>query len=226
MKYLPIFLITICCLIGVNKAKAQFMYDRYSRPIDTKIYLDIEGSAYLTESWSPGEVRLVNGTIYKKDILLKYNLLDDELYFKYDTGATMTFVDPVKDFFIKYTYEQDNVPVTKHYRNGYQDVSNTTPKSYFEVIGDGNLQLIKKTTKSVSETKEYNSATKVKAFQDYTRYFLVIAGKTVPVKNDKKSILATIPDKQQQLQTFAKLNNLNFKSDADLAKLMNFYNSL
>jgi hypothetical protein len=138
----------------------------------------------------------------------------------------MAFVEPVKEFSIIYTYTEDNLPLTKHYRNGYQDISNTTPKSYFEVIGDGKLQLIKKTSKTILETKEYNSASKIKSFQDYTRYFLVIAGKAVPVKNAKKSILTTIPDKQQQLQTFAKLNDLNFKSDADLAKLMNFYNSL
>jgi hypothetical protein len=94
------------------------------------------------------------------------------------------------------------------------------------VIGDGKLQIIKKISKSILETKDYNSASKTKSFQDYTRYFLVVAGKTVPVKNDKKSILTTIPDKQQQLQTFAKLNDLNFKSDTDLAKLMNYYNSL
>ena len=77
-----------------------------------------------------------------------------------------------------------------------------------------------------SETQAFNSATKTKSFQENTRYYLVKDGKATPVKNDKKSILAALPDKQEQLKGYVAAGNLNFKSDTDLAKLINYYNSL
>ncbi|HMG10174.1 MAG TPA: hypothetical protein VK609_16785 [Mucilaginibacter sp.] len=46
------------------------------------------------------------------------------------------------------------------------------------------------------------------------------------IKPSQKSILAALGGKADQLQSYMKSNTVNYKSDAALAKLFSYYNSL
>jgi hypothetical protein len=74
--------------------------------------------------------------------------------------------------------------------------------------------------------KEYNSSVISKAFKDNISYYLVIGNKAFPVKKEKRSILSALGNKQTELEAFIKANNLNLKNDDDLARLINYYNSI
>jgi hypothetical protein len=222
MKKLPVIFIILICII-INKAGAQYVNYKDGKPLTSIDYTSVDGSPYLTENWVAGTVKLANGTTYT-DVMLKYNLKDDELYFKNKDGETLAFAQPVQEFTLKYT---DNDELVKRYlRKGYKGIENATPNSYFEVLSDGTVQLLKKVSKVIIESQAFNSATKTRSFQENVSYYLVRADKAVRVKNDKKSILANIPDKQQQLQDYLKANKVNFRSDTDLAKFITYYNSL
>ena len=214
------------CAITISNVNAQGLNqrltDRDGKPILTKDYTDVSGSPYLTADWSNGTVKLAGGQT-AADVPVKYNLMDDVLTFKDKDGNEMAFAEPVDEFTI--TYKSDDQTVTKHYRKGYKDISRTTPDSYFEVLNEGAVQLIKKTTVGIVISQEWNSASKTKNFKDVSKYYLVIDGKATPVKNDKKAIIALLPAKQQQLQDYVKTNQIE-KSDADLGKLVTYYNSL
>ncbi|TSD66789.1 hypothetical protein FFF34_005135 [Inquilinus sp. KBS0705] len=218
MKYLRTVFIMLCCLININAANAQFRNDISGKPILTQTYTDVEGSPYLNDDWQTGTVKFANG----KSIIgvkLKYDIVADELYFADKNDEPLSFVDTVKEFTLA------GPDKLRYFRKGFAGIAKTTPNSYFEVLADGGVQLIKKTSKVVLETQAFNSATKTKSFQEDVRYYLVNNGKAVQVKNDRKSILAALPNKQEQIKGYADAGKLNFKSDTDLAAIITYYNS-
>jgi hypothetical protein len=93
-------------------------------------------------------------------------------------------------------------------------------------LPDGKVQLLKRFTKLLFESQPIGSASKLQQFIDKTKYYLIINGKALQVKNDKKALLAALGDKQAQLEDYIKSNKINLKNDAQLGKLIDYYNSL
>jgi len=227
MKVNLILTAALVTLLGIGTAEAQFMKDRDGKPIMSKEYTDVEGTPYLNSNWGWGSVKLANGNILK-DVELKYDLKEDAVYFKDSkSGEPMAFAGPVDEFTLTYTDADDDKKYTRRYKKGFKDVSRTTPASYFEVLSEGTATLLKRLSKDIIITQEFNSASKTKVFKENSKnYYIVKDGKAILVKNDKKSILAVLSDKLPQLETYLKSNKVDFKSDAELGKFVNYYNSL
>jgi hypothetical protein len=211
----------ICLLFSSYGVKAQFLHDINGVPLTQKKYEDVTGTPFLYEEWSPGTVKFTNGKSYKENLFLKYNAKDDELYFKNKNGDPLLFVDSVSEFVIT-----PPIGIGHHYRNGYKDVNGYSQNAFFEVVADGSVQLLKKTKKTILESKAYNSPTTERRFVTVSQYYLIKSGKAVAVKPDKKSVLSTLNDKQPALEKFIKENNLNLRNDDELAKLVVYYNSI
>jgi len=216
------------CVFSVYHSNAQaqltpqtyYVTDALGHTVTLNAYDDIQGTPYLADTWAPGTVKLTNGKTYKDNVLLKYNLADDAVYFKGENGSPLLFASPVSEFTI--TDETGN----RHYKSGFDAISGYTDKNFFEVIADGTVQVLKKYKKTVRESRDYNSAVTVKAFVDIIQYYMIKNGKVVSIKNDKKTILTAIGDKQPELEAYIKANNLNLKNDADIGKLVTYYNSI
>jgi len=229
MKTKFLFIIsTIIILFGIKNTNAQsiaaLQYNRVrpllSHQLAEDLKIDgVDGSPLLTAGWAKGVVKLTDGRTYG-DILLNYNEMTDELLFKDTKGNTLNFINPVNEFKMTLADGREKI-----FLNGFKNIPNTTETSFFEVLADGTASLIKRYSKSVVESKEYNSPA-IKTFEENTKYYLIVAGQAVPVKKDKKTILTALGNKQPELETYIKTNNLNFTSDEDLGKLITFYNSL
>jgi hypothetical protein len=223
MKYFKFWATVICLLVTVHAARAQFRYYTDSRPVRYIDYTNVEGTPYLYPDWVPGSVKLTDGTTNDAPIELKYNLVSDEVSFKDKAGQELVFVKPVAEFTLN---SVDNNGLPHKYRGGYKDIEGTTPASFFEVLADGKVQLLKRFTKLLFESQPIGSASKLQQFIDKTKYYLIINGKALQVKNDKKALLAALGDKQAQLEDYIKSNKINLKNDAQLGKLIDYYNSL
>ncbi|MEO7212451.1 hypothetical protein [Mucilaginibacter sp.] len=225
MKYLTILSVSLCLSAIIHTASAQFMHQRDFKPITTQDYTNIDGTPYLYDTWQQGSVILVNGVSSKEKMSLKYNLVDDVVSFKdKESGEEMAFVVPVQEFTLN--LNNDDELFVRRFRSGYKNIEGSTPASFFEVLSDGKIQLIKKFNKVVFESQNIGSASKTKSFMEKSKYYLVNNGKALPVKNDKKSLLAGLGDKQAQLEDYIKSNKISFKSDTQLGKLVDYYNSL
>jgi len=209
-------------LVIVQQAKAQFVQDINGHPMQTKSYEGVQGSPYLSDQWAMGVVKMTDGRTYK-DVPLKYDEVQDELYFQDKKAQTLAFVDHVNEF--KINYVANNKPYEKVFRNGFKNIPGSSEASFFEVLSDGTAQLLKKTTKVQAETREYNAPV-VKNFEENAKYYLIVSGKVIPFKKDKKFILENLPNKRTELEAYIKTNNINLKDDADLAKLISYYNSM
>ena len=86
--------------------------------------------------------------------------------------------------------------------------------------------MLKRTSKIVQVSKDYNSATSTKSFEEITKYYLYADGKGSAVKKDKKAILLALGNKQAELESYIKDSKLNLKTDEGFAQLITFYNTL
>jgi len=216
------YLLAVLLFVIVQQADAQFVQDINGHPYQTKSYDDIQGTPYLSDQWGTGMVKMADGRTYK-DVPLKYNQLEDELYFKDNKDQTLVFADPVNEF--KINYVANNRPYEKVFKRGFKNIPNSSQSTFFEVLSDGTAELLKKTTKTLEETREYNAPV-TKRFDDNEKYYLIVSGNVTPFKKDKKFILASLSNKQTEIESYMKSNNIDLKKDADLSKLMNYYNSL
>ncbi|MBC5993860.1 hypothetical protein [Pontibacter cellulosilyticus] len=220
-----VFSAALVCAAAAS-ASAQFvaLNDHLGVPVRTKSYTDVKGSPFLFDDWVRGSVIVANGTKFEK-VNLMYDQVADELVFKSEKGETKTFVDPVKEFSFK--REIDNVVIgEKVFRNGFTPIDGAKPHTFYEVLVDDQTKLLKRTSKSIMEEITYSSATKVKSFETNTAYYIARDNKLTKIKNDKKSVLAALGNKQPELETFIKKNMLDLKKDEDFAKLIAYYNTL
>lgn len=184
-------------------------------------YNDISGSPYLFEDWALGSAKTIDNAI-KKDVQLKYDEIEDILIMKDDNNKLLTFPVQVAEF----TINDPKSNSTRTFRSGFAVTKVNTDKSFFELIADGKVKLLKKNHKVISESKSYSGAVN-KSVSDGVKYYLVNTDNApVAVKLDIKSIGALLPEKQTQLTEYAKTNKLNLKNQEDAAKLIAYYNSL
>ncbi len=213
---LAAFIVCVAC----GSAFAQFpIRDIQGRPVQAKVYTDVKGTPYLQQDWATGSIKLINGSELS-GIELLYDQVNDELIFKGENGQMQAFAQPVLEFTIK----TDNGNRT--FKKGYDAVDEATLNSFFEVLADGKTQLLKRTTKTIFEERPYGSASKVKTFSTNDAYYIAKANKPVKFRRDKKSVLLAFSDKADELDKYIKVNKLNLKDDADLTKLVTYYNEL
>ncbi len=218
------FIMTAMLLAGV-KASAQYLHDYQGKAYTEQSYTDVDGSPYLTTNWFAGTVQLANGK--NVNAKLKYDLLKDELLFQNPKDSVpMVFVDPVKGFtFNLFKIDESNlVPLV--FSNGYPAADNQTPVSFYQVIADGKVKLLKYYHKIIRTDQAFNSASATKTFVLIDFYYLLAGNKIVRIKPGKKVLLAMLNDKADKIEAYLKSTGIDYKSDLDLAKLITYYNSL
>lgn len=219
-------ILIICCFtvaFGGNLKAQGFQSYTNNTTFQTKDFSDVKGNPYTSPEWAKGTVVTSDNKTYT-NLDVKYSDYEDKLIVKGPNDQLMEFGDLVNDFTLSFT--KDGVPVIEHYHSGYANIPGYNKKDFFEVLTDGKAQLLKKTTKKIQTINEYGSVTSNKSFMVTHKYFLLLGDKAVAIKRDKKSLLAALPDKQPQLEDFVKTNNLSFKTDEDLIKVVSYYNTL
>lgn len=216
------FYLLILCFISVVKISAQsnvFLSDK----VTGNLYLPntestIEGTRLLFEDWMPGVIYMKDG--YKADkFLLKFDFYSNELLFLHE-GKTLVVVNPVKEFVITPT---TGAPCL--FRRGYQPIERNDEISFYQVIQDGPVSLLKFTSKSINERKEYNKAGTIKEYATSINYFIAKSnGEIIKIKKDKSSLLSAIGDADGKLQTWVDKNKLRCKTEEDMIAVVKAYN--
>ena len=215
------FLLMLCYLtaITVSAQSNVFMADNVTgnlyRP---NAETDIEGTRFLFEDWMPGVIYMKDGRKAEK-FLLKFDFYSNELLFLHD-GKPLVVVNPVKEFVI--------TPVIGTpclFRRGYQPVERNDELSYYQVIQDGPVSLLKFTSKIINERKEYSKAGSIKEYNTSINYFIAKSnGEIVKIKKDKQSLLSAIGDADGKLQAWVDKNKIRCKTEEDMMTVVKAYN--
>ena len=220
---LKIYTTILIFFLFTFSSKAQFIQnlsDLKGKPLVENLSSDISGSPYLLDDWSKGTVEQGNKVSYK-DVDLKYNLYKDELFFKNPKdGSMLGFVLPVAGFSLAI---KDKLEI---YRNGFPDIDNFNRKSYYQVLFDGGIKLLLKSTKTLIEVKLYNSPTTEKKFVDNAIFYVFQNSVMTKFKPSRKDFLELFKSKSTEIGDFIKNENIDLKKNADLTKVFVFYNTL
>jgi len=211
------FNFTILLLLFINGvSKAQFLQDIQGRVITEQSYTDVIGSPFLNDAFVNGNVILTNGVKFQS-IALKYSSYNDELFFKNPKDESLlSFVVPVKSFELLW----------QMYINGFPAIDNFTENSFYELIANSSVKLLLKNYKTILENKAYNSASTEKKFEDNKIYYVFKDGKMKRFKPSKKDLMETFADKSSEIDVFLKKEKVDFKNNADLVKVFEYYSSL
>lgn len=211
--------LTLISLIFVQVSFAQYQSYVDGAPATLIKKVDVEGSEFLYEKWLPATVKNTKGDEFK-NVMVKYNLLEDVPYFLGKADQAMSFATPLTEF----TVQKENGELQK-FMAGLPALDKYNEFTFYEVLVDGKTKLLKKTAKKITESRAYNSATTVKNIVDNTNYFVFEDGNLSMIKKDKKFLMAAL-SRKEDIQKYLSNKEVSIKKEEDLIKALEKYNSL
>jgi hypothetical protein len=217
---------------GGASGGANSSFDFFSRTIDinqkslafglTEAEFDgIKDEAYVNPNFLVGNI-YQDDKLLKTNIPMRYNAYADEIEIKSHVseknyGALMKdpsiYVKINKDIYVFIPYEDSN-----------------EKGGYFNILADGKTyDLYKKTTAYFQEPQKartsYQNDTPP-TFGKATKYYLVQNGKFFELPTNKAKVLKVMDSKKSELKTYIGENNLDVDKEADLIKVVTYYDSL
>lgn len=187
----------------------------------------VAGTPYLFDHWTAGHIVISAGGRIEK-VMVKYDAYSDELNFQTPEGKGFVLnKEKVTSFGI--TDPGNNLVMTfkKFKVDGFKG------KSYCQVIYEGKkVSMVNKiniyiTEKNTASGSYNNSKADPQKFKRVNNYFLLKGDKqSVKVNKNKKSMLSALKDQEAKLRSFVKSEKIDFKSDSDLIKLVQYYEGL
>lgn len=213
MKYLLRFFPLAFCLIAIQ-ANAQDSTGLAGTPYQETQLAAGEKSPYLLKEWYSGTVRTSDDRVHD-GVQLRYDYAKDEV--EYNTGSGLYRVSAgVTEFTIPSGVELYT------FRNGYPAVGNQTDKSFYRVLYDGNVKLLKKYTSPIKVEK----ASATREMDAGAKLFLLKDGKMNPVQlSNRNSFLKLLTDERNKLNYVIKEQQLDFAGEDDLIRLLEEYDS-
>lgn len=204
----------LCVSFAANAQYIGYLKDISGKTVEFNTKTDVVGDPYLTKDWSRATVISGNGKTYQ-DIPIKYDQIENMLYFKNVEGNVNRFAEPVKSFIL---VDEGN----KMYRT-----FGTGNAFFYNVIYDGMTKFIFRDAKYLKENREYNSATTIKKVVSANKYYIVKPNQEMEeVKLNKKSVLAVLSNKQAELSKYMENNKLDLSTTEGIKQLLEFYDKL
>lgn len=191
-------------------------------PMPSKSDPEFIDNIYLYPDYVKGVVTMAdNKKLQNVDLI--YDLHTDKLIYKGEDNLAYWFKDPVREFTLP-NLKSGEKPRT--FRNGYPEADHNTKESYYEVLSDGRITLLKKTSKVVTESIPYGSSTPFKSTEDVFSYYIYKNGTITKVKKDKKALAQILDNDRFTLSKYMNDTKLTLKSDSDFAAVVDYYNKL
>ncbi len=208
-------ILLIVLIISSNKTNAQFITDINGRPFVEIKYTDIEGSPYLNDNWSVGFAKAKHNNKTYELKRVRYDIYKDEL--EYDVaGSYFRLSDQITEFSCG-----DGT-----FRNGFTNAEPLTIRSFYQILYDGKIKLLKRIAAQIATEKLYGSASETKRFLKEEALFIQKNGILTRIKKDKKTILEILSDKQPQIEAFIKEQKLKPTREEDIVKIIEKYDGL
>lgn len=115
--------------------------------------------------------------------------------------------------------------VVKHLFSAAYNVEGFPKFSYFDLLFEGKLTVVRKYKNSFIEenVSGYGTSGAQKSFQSKILYFVIDEdGVSKDVKPTMKSILEAFPEQAASIEAFAKEKKIKIKSEADLIAIIRF----
>lgn len=187
-------------------------------------YPDVEGSPYFIDSFRFANITTNKGSVYE-NVKTRIDLHSNEIQLVVKEGKEIIAEDGlIKNILLVDSSEAE--PVHFFFRSGYPAIDKNTDNTFYEVLSDGNIQLLRHITKEIQETKNEMSGEISKQFIKREEYYIFLNGQIRKIKRDKDFIFEIMSDKKDKIEEYLKGKKLNFKNTEMLTRLFEYYNSL
>lgn len=185
---------------------------------------ELYGNPYLIREWSDGAVTFTSGRVVKQ-FRLRFDCVNNQLLLQFQ-GSTFAAESKVKEF-VLYTgpgKKKDSLV----FRKGYPAIGKGSENTYYQVLMEEKVQLLRLISKNIVEEKELISAGKnVRGrLVDEEIFYLLKDGAMVHLPADKDILLKAFSDKADALSAFINEKKLRFKTQGDYLQLARKYNEL
>lgn len=185
---------------------------------------NVIGDNFLDKKWNRATILLYQSETMIEGNPVKYDIKSDVIEIKTNAGIKILNCDKVKNMVWR-----DSLTSEPHYFINASEFKKDGVESrgLLEVIVDGTLPLMKKTEIYVKKPT-YNAAMDAgskdtKIFQK--EVFLYSNDKNLLVIKNKKDVLAAAGDREAEVETFIKTNNINTNKLPGLKKVFEFLNA-
>lgn len=192
-------------------------------------YEGMQGTPYFIDEWLSGKLVFTNGDAGKKSHLLKYNTQTKELLMKRPQGdSIIIFPNQITAFTIIDASKNVSYPFVK-VENLKAD-GGTVPVCFLMVLYKNKSSLLKYVSKNVLKANYqggYSADRRYDSYVDNSQYFIRKSDNSlVKVKVKKSSVLDALEGKKAEIEAYIKKENLSFKNDFDIAKVLSYYDGL
>jgi hypothetical protein len=184
-------------------------------------YYGIEGTPYHNIDFLPGAF-FQAGAGRHEDILLRYNAYEDWPEMLSEGDSLVLNPAVVRYFEVQ---EKGNLITYKNgFTNGREGIER---QNFLQVLHEGNITLLKRHTKKLTPANfdaVFRTGSKYDRFEDQQKYFILLDNgiDIEPLRLRKKDVLERMDRKSDVVEKYARDNRLNFRSETDVVKMMQY----
>lgn len=206
--------------LSANVSAQGILSDINGNVLRVNSYGEVGGTPYFeTDEWLDGVIT-IDG-IKSGTTKLKYDLVADALLYLDPSGNTIQITTPIQEFFIYGLADSALV-----FRSGYEAIDKNSEKSFYQVLVDGHVQLLKKSRKAVHERVSYGSSVKEVFFDQQSNYYIFSDTEGLSRVTNKTSFFKAVATNTPEIESYVRQNRVNFRNEEDLISLIMFVNSL
>lgn len=186
----------------------------------TKFVRLVEGTPYFSDRWMKGNVFIEDNEY--RNFYLRVNILETTLEFMDPKGEQMTCTMPIKEVLLKDSLSGTNY---RFFHSSFLPENSDIRQSWLLELVAGTAKLYKLEKKQINEIRPYSSATTEQHILSSYSYFILFNKDLRRIKK-LSDVTELLSGKKEALEEFIKSNRLNAKSEKDLVRLIEHYNSL
>ena len=185
------------------------------------------GDTYLETHWQNANILLYEKEQLIKGFPVRYDIRLDELEVKARNGVKVLSGEKIRSFM----WIDSATKLPSYFVNAkdFKNDDNVAYTGFFQVLADGDLPLFKKTVIDIKKA-DYNIQLNVGSHDDKiikkTDYYTMKGKQVVEVPSGKKKLIASFPDKSDEVEKFIKESDLNVNKEEHLRLIFEYYNSL
>jgi hypothetical protein len=186
---------------------------------DSLSYDKIDGSAYWVDAFV--SANLYDSKGYLGTLPVRINLLTNKIHFLKD-NVEMVVDDNVVT---RIVFQDKNDSSVLIGQVPHLLLNNKPVNEYVQVLNAGKYQLLKYTTRTVISEETPSHTSHTYRYKDDYRYFIKSDERVDYIKKlSSENILIHLPV-SSSYHEWIKENNINFKNEKDIVRLLNYYNA-
>lgn len=202
---------------GPLNGRLVYLKDIFPTAVQPKSRAGFQGSPFVTDQWLLARL-IMPDSIIADSVYIKLNALDKKLHFKDEKGEEMQATIRVNRITI---IDENPAWHNTEFRTGLDK----DPNAFFQILADGKVQLLKKMSVVMWETKVLGEEDKRSLQLETELYFA--SGNTLYKPNKKCAALTELfADKKEALMQFISAGELSCNKEGDMRKIVERYNAV